>query len=200
MKKFVLMCALLTTSLFLCAFLSPPPSKNISTTAGDFSTLNVKIHIVAVLPVDNTTNKRVAGEWIRKALIEGFESFRYYTVLNDEITDKKLKEAGISDIYAYSPKKIGGVLGADAIIYGRLSKFKESVNLAFGSVETSARIQMVDVSTQRVIYDSQQSDTTTGITPGGIIFASLQAVRNLRDKLLRNYPIKKKVETYKRRK
>lgn len=200
MKKLALMCALFTASLFLCAFLSSPPSKNITTTSGDFNALNVKIHTVAVLPIDNTTNKQIAGKWVRKALIEGFESFRYYTVLNEEITDKKLKEAGISDIHASSPRKIGTVLGADAIIYTRLAKFKESVNLAFGSVETSARIQMVDISAQKIIYDSQQTDTTTGITPGGIIFASLQAVRNLRNKLLKKYPLKKKVETYKRRK
>ena len=198
-RKFVLMLSILSSALLLSAFLAPASGKNITTISGDFNLLNANINTVAVLQIDNSTKKKAASEWLRRALIEGFESYRFYNVLKEGTIDKKLQDAGITDIYSSSPQTIGKILGADALVYTRISAFKEKVNIAFASIETAARTQLVDMATGKVIYDSQQFNTNKGLTPGGIIFASLQAIKDLRDKLLKKYPLKKKVETYRRK-
>ncbi|MDD5644835.1 MAG: DUF799 family lipoprotein [bacterium] len=200
MKKicFASMVMLAVLSTYSHALFAPSSGKNITTTVGNFAEINSSIKVLAVLPMDNETAKEEAGEWLRNALIEGFESYSFYLVLNHETVDAKLREANITDIYSCSPQKLGEILGVEGLVYGRITLFKESVNIVSASVRTGARIQVVHAPTGRVIYDSQQFDNTKSLTPGGIIFASLAATGNLRNNLLKKYPLKKKVETYKR--
>ncbi|MCK9555993.1 CsgG/HfaB family protein [bacterium] len=200
MKKlyFATIAILIFLSTYSQALFAPSSGKNVTTVSGNFRQVNAEIKVIAVLPIDNETSKEEAGEWLRNALIEGFESYSFYLILSRETIDAKLKEANVTDIYSCSPQKLGEILGAEGLVYGRITVFKESVNIVSASVRTGARIQVVHTSTGRVIYDSQQFDNTKSLTPGGIIFASLEAIRNLRNNLLKKYPLKKKVETYKR--
>ncbi|MBN2189888.1 MAG: hypothetical protein JW728_01590 [Candidatus Aureabacteria bacterium] len=200
MKKvcFAAIAILISLCTYSHALFAPSSGKNVTTTAGNFKQVNSTIKVLAVLPLDNDTGKEEAGGWLRDALIEGFESYSFYLVLNQETIDSKLKEANIDDIYSCSPQKLGEILGAEGLVYGRMTLFKEDVNIVSASVKSGARIQVVHAPTGRVIYDSQQFDNTKSLTPGGIIFASIEAIRNLRNNLLKKYPLKKKVETYKR--
>ncbi len=200
MKKlyFATVAILIFLSTYSHALFAPSSGKNVTTVSGNFKQANAAIKVLAVLPMDNETSKEEAGEWLRNALIEGFESYSFYLILSQETIDAKLKEANITDIYSCSPQKLGEILGAEGLVYGRITLFKESVNIVSASVRTGARIQVVYAPTGGVIYDSQQFDNTKSLTPGGIIFASIEAIRNLRNNLLKKYPLKKKVETYKR--
>lgn len=115
---------------------------------------------VAILPFVNKTSNPEAGPLLRKMFYNFFGSLNYRD-LEPYIIDNSLKT---NQLYAkiitgedVSPKKLGQLLGVDAVIYGEALSLGKTYALVYSDNQAGLRARMVRCDSGQVLWELQHT-------------------------------------------
>lgn len=112
-------------------------------------------HKVAVLPFANSTSNPEAAVIVRKMFYNFFSSLNYLDV-EPSFVDEKLKKRGtyqkISSGIDVSVKKLGQILGVDAVIFGEVLSLGKVYAVLYSDAEASLRARMVSSYSGQTIW------------------------------------------------
>jgi TolA-binding protein len=136
---------------------------------------------VAILPFENLTEEKEASELLQRLFYNNFSSLAYKDV---ELTyiHAKLPNFNPKNIFENTElKQTGELLGADALIIGRVDKFETFYAGVYSSFTVSAELKMIDVESQRVLWsvkdkEVQRSGSIPTTPIGAIITAASSAL------------------------
>ncbi len=142
--------------------------------------------MVGVLPFKNETKKEEAFEIVRKTFYNHFSSLRYGDLELFKV-DQRLKKAGFTDaeeINKLSSKRLGEILGVDAVVYGRITHYDRMYAGIYSQVSVGAAVKMTDAKTGEFLWSGQHVQTKRqgGIptTPVGLIITAISTAVNIR--------------------
>jgi hypothetical protein len=122
--------------------------------------------LLAILPMNNITNDLSGPDVVRTVLQQGLSRKGYRTIPID-VTDEKLREAGITDggqLTYLTPREVGKLLEVDGLLYGELRDFR-LVNLGFYiSRQVEADFRLVEVETEELIWQDDKKFATRQFT------------------------------------
>jgi len=163
---------------------------------------------VAVLPFDNLVggnyilnevpiprfDKDKESDWnwtyanrVRKFFFGHF-SAREFEDIELMYVDKVLSALNIktpNDLYNTTPQELGRMLGADALIYGKITDFKNSYYTLFAQIRIGLHIKCVSTVDGSIFFEGEQkrydNDIRIATNPLDYIIASFQNYMSLRD-------------------
>lgn len=102
--------------------------------------------------------------------------------------DKVLQKLQIftpNDLKAVSPQKLGKILGADALIYGEVTDYKNSYYALFSQIRIGLHIRCVSAEDGSVLFEGEQkrydNSLLIGTNPIDFVLASFQNYMRLKD-------------------
>ncbi len=102
--------------------------------------------------------------------------------------DKTLQELGIStpnELYRVPAQELGRILGADALIYGRVTEYKNSYYALYKQIRIGLSVKCVSTKDGTVFFEGEQvrhdNDIRVATNPFDFIIASFQNYMSLRD-------------------
>ncbi|MBI4668950.1 MAG: DUF799 family lipoprotein [Elusimicrobia bacterium] len=151
----------------------------------------------AVLPFANETVDLDGPSHVRAALEAGLGAMGW-PMANPEEVDAKLKSESITDggqLNALTPQKIGGLLGAEYLIYGNLEEYKTVPLGVYHKVQVRLALRVVEAKTGKELWRQTEEVTRQSVAPpkrAAEAFAVQLAGRQLK-KLTKTY-LKKEVD------
>jgi hypothetical protein len=136
---------------------------------------------IAVLPFEiPKTGQEEKGEYLRKQVFINLKRGGY-NLVEPFVVDGALKKNDWNYPYLLevAPQRLGEALGADAIIYGKLSNWDKSYLAIHSSITISAGIKLVDARSGEVLWQSDYKKTDfDGLfkVPTGITSAALSPI------------------------
>lgn len=136
---------------------------------------------IAVLPFEiPKAGQEERGEYLRKQVFINLKRGGY-NLVEPFVVDGALKKNDWNYPYLQevAPQRLGEALGADAIIYGKLSNWDKSYLAIHSSITISAGIQLVDARSGEVLWKSDYKKTDfDGLfkVPTGITSAALSPI------------------------
>lgn len=98
---------------------------------------------------------------------------------------QKLNIVTPNDLKAFSPQELGRILGADALIYGKVTDYKNSYYALFSQIKIGLHIQCVSVEDGSILFEGEQkrndNSLLVGTNPLDFILASFQNYMRLKD-------------------
>lgn len=152
---------------------------------------------VAILPLEG---KQEAVKFFRKALHVNFMNAGF-NVVEKFIVDGVLKKNGWNNpdrFLAIPPQKLGEALGADALLYGNVTKWSKFYAIIHSTLTVGLKLKLVDARTGELLWAGEQLDREfegvlkipTGIISiitGPLLFAGEQDnLNDLANKVARN--------------
>jgi len=146
---------------------------------------------IAVLPLDNYTGDRFAGERVREILgVELLAQGVFEPAESGEV-NRVLRAQNISTMTTLGPeaiKKLGEALNVQALLFGSVVEYSERRTGTFRSPQVSLALRLVDVESGLVVWSV--SDARTGMALTTRLFGVgeetfTEAVRKLIRKLMR---------------
>jgi len=102
--------------------------------------------------------------------------------------DKMLQELGIltpNDLYKMPVQELGRILGADALIYGRVTDYKNSYYALFKQIRIGLHIKCVSTEDSSIFFEGEQirhdNDIRVATNPLDFVIASFQNSMSMRD-------------------
>ena len=102
--------------------------------------------------------------------------------------DKVLQKLQIltpSDLEALSPQKLGRILGADALIYGKVTDYKNSYYVFFSQIKIGLHIKCVSTEDGSILFEGKHerfdNNIGVGTNPLDLVIASFQNFMKLKD-------------------
>jgi hypothetical protein len=102
--------------------------------------------------------------------------------------DKMLQELGIvnpNDLYKIPAQELGEILGADALIYGKVTEYKNSYYLLYKQIRIGLSIKCVSTKDGSTFFEGEQvrrdNDIRVATNPFDFIIASFQNSMSMRD-------------------
>jgi hypothetical protein len=102
--------------------------------------------------------------------------------------DKTLQELGIlspNDLYKIPAQELGRILGADALIYGRVTEYKNSYYLLYKQIRIGLSIKCVSTKDGSTFFEGEQvrhdNDIRVATNPFDFVIASFQNSMSMRD-------------------
>jgi len=102
--------------------------------------------------------------------------------------DKMLQELGIlspNDLYKIPAQELGRILGADALIYGRVTEYKNSYYLLYKQIRIGLSIKCVSTKDGSTFFEGEQvrhdNDIRVATNPFDFVIASFQNSMSMRD-------------------
>ena len=102
--------------------------------------------------------------------------------------DKMLQELGIltpNDLYKISAQELGGILEADALIYGQVTEYKNSYYMLYKQIRIGLSIKCVSTKDGSVFFEGEQvrhdNDIRVATNPIDFVIASFQNSMSMRD-------------------
>ena len=163
---------------------------------------------IAVLPFDNLIggkyilnsipfprfNKKKTDGWnwtyanrLRRFFFGHFAS-REFVDIELMYVDKTLQELGIlspNDLYKIPAQELGRILGADALIYGRVTEYKNSYYLLYKQIRIGLSIKCVSTKDGSTFFEGEQvrhdNDIRVATNPFDFVIASFQNSMSMRD-------------------
>jgi len=142
---------------------------------------------VAVLPFYNVSKSQAGSSEVRKGFYNHFSSLPFKDMELYRVDDLLLK-AGLTDpevIRKTSPRKLGEILGVDAVVFGEISNFDKIFAVVYSQVSVGAEIKMYDAKTGHFLWSGKhvtrihEGGVTT--TPLGLIATVIATSMNIRD-------------------
>ena len=88
-------------------------------------------------------------------------------------------------LYSYSPEQLGKVLGADALIYGKVTRYDSKYYALFSQIAIGMVVRCISTKDGTVLFEAQETRTANEIrvatNPFDFIIASFQNSMSLRD-------------------
>lgn len=113
---------------------------------------------LALLPMDNQSTDLRGPELVRELLKDSLDLANFDMADNAEV-EEKLRGIGISDggqLNAVTPQKLGELLGADALIYGDLSEFKNANVGIYTNRTVEVHLKLVDAKTGAKLWEAEK--------------------------------------------
>jgi hypothetical protein len=102
--------------------------------------------------------------------------------------DKMLQELGIvnpNDLYKIPAQELGEILGADALIYGKVTEYKNSYYLLYKQIRIGLSIKCVSTKDGSTFFEGEQvrrdNDIRVATNPFDFVIASFQNSMSMRD-------------------
>lgn len=163
---------------------------------------------IAVLPFDNLVggnyilnevpiprfNRKKEDDWnwtyanrLRRFFFGHFAA-REFQDIELMYVDKVLQELDIftpNDLNNYPPQELGKILGADALIYGKVTDYKNSYYTLFAQIRIGLHIKCVSVEDGSMLFEGEHkrydNDIRVATNPLDFVIASFQNYMSLRD-------------------
>jgi len=143
--------------------------------------------VIAILPFTNETEVEGLNQLVREGFYKHFSVRSFHDVEIKEIdtTIKMLAETEGKDLYKISPKNLGEFLLCDALVYGRVTKFKRIFLLIYTQMLIEAEIRIVDAQSGKDIWKHSlikrfhEGGVPTG--PFGVIPTAIRTTYSLRE-------------------
>jgi len=117
------------------------------------------IRLIALMPVDNRTNDKQAGQIVREDVFETLYFKGYPRIPLDVIDERLTADCGwdpeTNSGCDVSPEVIGKLLGVDAIMYCSLLEWKSSFITVYGSTKVSILFELKDAETGAILWSSR---------------------------------------------
>ena len=163
---------------------------------------------IAILPFDNLiggkyilnsvsiprSSKEKADDWnwtyanrLRRFFFGHFAS-REFVDIELMYVDKMLQELEIltpNDLYKIPAQELGEILGADALIYGQVTEYKNSYYALFKQIKIGLSIKCVSTKDGSILFEGEQirhdNDIRVATNPFDFVIASFQNSMSMRD-------------------
>jgi hypothetical protein len=142
---------------------------------------------VAVLPFFDQSKSKQGFEAVRRGFYNHFSSLPFKDMELYRIDDL-LKKADLTDpeqINKADPRKLGEILGVDAVVFGEISNFDKLFAVVYSQVSVGAEVKMYETKTGRFLWSGQHivriHEGGFSTTPIGIIAVVIATAMNLRD-------------------
>jgi len=150
-------------------------------------------YILNSVPLPRFSKKETEGwNWtyanrLRRFFFGHFSS-REFVDVELMYVDKMLQELGIltpNDLYKISAQELGGVLEADALIYGQVTEYKNSYYALYKQIRIGLSIKCVSTKDGSVFFEGEQvrhdNDIRVATNPFDFVIASFQNSMSMRD-------------------
>ncbi len=150
-------------------------------------------YILNSVPLPRFSKKETDGwNWtyanrLRRFFFGHFAS-REFVDIELMYVDKTLQELGIltpNGLYKIPAQELGRILGADALIYGRVTEYKNSYYALFKQIRIGLSIKCVSTEDGTVFFEGEQvrhdNDIRVATNPFDFVIASFQNYMSLRD-------------------
>ena len=150
-------------------------------------------YILNSVPLPRFSKKETDGwNWtyanrLRRFFFGHFAS-REFVDIELMYVDKTLQELGIltpNDLYKVPAQELGRILGADALIFGRVTEYKNSYYLLYKQIRIGLRIKCVSTKDGSIFFEGEQvrhdNDIRVATNPFDFVIASFQNSMSMRD-------------------
>ena len=150
-------------------------------------------YILNSVPLPRFSKKETDGwNWtyanrLRRFFFGHFSS-REFVDIELMYVDKMLQELGIltpNDLYKISAQELGGILEADALIYGQVTEYKNSYYALYKQIRIGLSIKCVSTKDGTVFFEGEQvrhdNDIRVATNPFDFVIASFQNSMSMRD-------------------
>ncbi len=150
-------------------------------------------YILNSVPIPRFSNKETDGwNWtyanrLRRFFFGHFAA-REFVDIELMYVDKMLQALGIltpNDLYKVPAQELGRILGADALIYGQVTDYKNSYYTLFKQIRIGLHIKCVSTEDATVFFEGEHkrydNDIRVATNPLDFVIASFQNYMSLRD-------------------
>ncbi|WP_162532205.1 GNA1162 family protein [Candidatus Scalindua japonica] len=150
-------------------------------------------YILNSVPIPRFSKKETDGwNWtysnrLRRFFFGHFAS-REFVDIELMYVDKMLQELEIltpNDLYKIPAQELGEILGADALIYGQVTKYKNSYYALFKQIKIGLSIKCVSTKDGSILFEGEQrrhdNDIRVATNPIDFVIASFQNFMSMRD-------------------
>ena len=136
---------------------------------------------VAVLPFVNKTSNPNASAFVQKMFYNFFSSLYYHDIEPFQV-DSLLKEIGLDKKIVsgeeVSPKRLGKLLGVDAVVFGEVTSFGRIFAIVYTDYHVGLKSKMVDCKTGNLIWSNHntahQRDVSIPTSPIGLATTAVE--------------------------
>lgn len=142
---------------------------------------------VAVLPFSNDTEEIGISGQIRKSFFNHFSSKPFDTLKLQPVDEKiaRLEKTTGKTVLDIPPKDISDSLGADGLIYGRVTGFTKVYAVAYSQMGAEAEVWLVDAKTGTEVWRYKEAvryhEGGVSLTPMGMVMTAVSTALNIRD-------------------
>ena len=115
------------------------------------------IRLVALMPVENKTNDKIAAHLMRKKMLEELY-YKGYPKIPLDLIDMQLLKLGSNDVNArkgnISPQSIGELLKVDAVMYCTLSESETPIYILYAPTSFAMSCELQSVKTGETLWKS----------------------------------------------
>jgi len=118
-------------------------------------------NLIAVLPMDNMSVDLDATPLVRPIVYQRL-IYQGYRCLPLDQLDQKLKDNGAMishDVYMFTPRELGNLLGVDALVYGTVTEFNKHYAFLYSDIIVGLSLEMVDARTGETLWKSEETST-----------------------------------------
>ncbi|MDO8427211.1 MAG: DUF799 family lipoprotein, partial [Deltaproteobacteria bacterium] len=143
--------------------------------------------VVAVLPFTNATVEPGVADQVRRSFYNHFSSKPYRDIEVSVVDEKiaKLEKSTGKTVFELPPKEVAEAVGADGLLYGKVTDFKKVFAVAYSQIGAEAEVWMVDAKTGkellRVKQDARFHEGGVPLSPVGAVMTLVSTAMNLRD-------------------
>lgn len=126
---------------------------------------------VAVLPFENVTQDRTAGDKIQKIFLVELLSLEVFDVVEPGHVTKTLRAERVESVDALSPadiQRLGQALAADAVFIGTVVDFEESRSGTTPAPNVTLQLRLVETQTGATVWSA--SKTRSGLKASTRLF------------------------------
>lgn len=117
---------------------------------------------VAVLPLENLTQDRFAGDRVRETLVVELASLGAFQVLDPGIVNKTLRQEGISTTTELGPEeaiRLGRALGVDGLLLGTVMEYRERRSGTFTVPEVAISVRLMETENGLAVWSATSART-----------------------------------------
>jgi TolB-like protein len=129
------------------------------------------IHKVAVLPFENLTNDRTAGEKLQKVFLTELLALGVFDVVEPGQVIRELKAMRLDSLDAVGPaevKRLGEALKADGFFFGSVVDFSETRSGSTATPQVTVQLRLVEATSGVTVWSAGR--TRSGATASARLF------------------------------
>ncbi|HHL40152.1 MAG TPA: hypothetical protein ENJ37_06570 [Deltaproteobacteria bacterium] len=143
--------------------------------------------VIAVLPFGNETDDVAVAGQVRRSFYNHFSS-KPFRDIEINVLDPKLalleKERG-KDFAEIPPAEIAEALGAEGLVYGRVTDYQRVYAVAYSQMGVEAEVWMVDAATGKELWRIKEAvryhEGGVPLSPVGAVMTAVTTAMNIRD-------------------
>ncbi len=148
---------------------------------------------VAVLPFQNNTNEKHAGERMRDLVSTEILAMGLFEVVDKGVVDSALREEGVVlrergsvDLDKNTYRRLAKVLGVQAFVVGSVDQYDEARRGSYSSPVVSLTLKLIDAQTGTILWQASGAESgysawkrLMGLSPKDMTEVSMDLVEKL---------------------